>query len=103
MPFTNLNVAWPMRDLTAQAKIASGQGAGPSSYPTGGEVITLADLGLSEVWWWGPIVAYNGTDVLIARYNPTTTKLMWFDLAGAEVTDATNLLLYTYTFFVTGK
>jgi len=49
MPFLNLNVAWPMRDLTAQAKVASGQGLGPGSYVTGGEAITLAEIGLSVV------------------------------------------------------
>jgi hypothetical protein len=101
--FTNLNVAWPMRDLTAQAKIASGQGAGPASYETGGEAVTLADLGLSEVWWFSPIVAYNGTVVLIARYDPTTNKLIWFDLTGAEVSALEDLSLYTYEFFATGK
>lgn len=102
MPFTDLNIEWPMRDLTAQAKVASGKGTGPELYVVGGEAIVLADLGLSEVWWFSPIVAYNGTDVLLARYNATTNKLQWFDMAGAE-SGAVDLSLYTYTFFVTGK
>lgn len=102
MPFSNLNVAWPMRDLTAQAKIASGQAVGPT-YATGGEAVVLADLGLSEVWWWAPAIATNGTATLLVVYNPTTNKLMWFDMAGVEVTALTDLAAYTYTFFVTGK
>lgn len=103
MPFTNLNTAWPMRDLTAQAKVATGQGAGPASYATGGESITLSEIGLSEVWYWPAIVASTGAATLVAWYNPTTTKLLWFDMAGAEVANGTNLSAYTYTFFITGK
>lgn len=101
--FTMTLTRFPFRDRTAEAKIASGDGTGPASYATGGEAVTLADIGLSEVWWWAPIIATNGTVILVAIYDATNAKLKWFDMAGAEVANATNLSAYTYTFFVTGK
>lgn len=103
MSFTNLNVDWPMRDLTAQAKVASGKITGPASYVTGGDPVTLADLGLSEVWYWAPMVLTNGTLVILAIYDVVNAKIKYFAMAGTQIANATDLSAYTTTFFVTGK
>lgn len=104
MPFTDLNVDWPMRDLTAEAKVRSGKITGPASYTTGGEAVSLEDdLGLSEVWYWAPMILTNGTVVILGIYDVVNSKLKYFDMAGAQIANATDLSLYTTTFFVTGK
>lgn len=104
MPFTDLNIDFPMRDLTAQAQVRTGKITGPASYPTGGEAVDLLeDLGLSQVWWWAPMVFTNGTAVILAIYDVVTSKVKYFDMAGAEIADATDLSAYTSTFFATGK
>lgn len=103
MGFTNLNTNWPMRDLTAQGQIRSGSYTGPASYPTGGETVDLNEIGFSEVWWWAPMVFTNGTVVILAIYDAANSKLKFFDMAGAEIANATDLSTYTSTFFATGK
>ena len=102
--FTDLNIEWPMRDLTAQAQVRSGKITGPASYETGGEAVDLLeDLGLSQIWWWAPMVFTNGTLVISAIYDAVTNKVKYFDAAGTEVANATDLSTYTATFFCTGK
>lgn len=102
MSFTNLNTAWPMRDLLAQAKVASGQYTGPALYTPGGEAVDLSAIGLSEVWYWAPMVFTNGTVIIMAIYDATANTLKFFDMTGAEM-GAVDLSTYTSTFFVTGK
>lgn len=102
MPFTDLNIAWPMRDLTAQGQVRSGQYTGPALYVSGGVEVDLEEIGLSEVWWWAPMVFTNGTVIIIAIYDAVNSKLKFFDMTGAEM-GAVDLSTYTSTFFVTGK
>lgn len=71
--------------------------AGPASYPTGGEVINVGNtfgIGTVAVVLGG--VASNGTDLRIARWNPSTNKMQWYDLAGAEIANGTNLSAYSF-------
>jgi len=90
-------VGTPFRDKTAEYMRRVFRWDGPTSYPTGGEVINLLNtFGLGRIMFINPEAAYNGTDIRIARYNFTTQKMQWFDLAGAEIANGTNLSAYTF-------
>lgn len=85
------------RDKTATYERRLFNWTGPSSYVSGGETVdTLQTFGLGSV----PIVfagpAYNGTDLRIARWNRSTKKMQWFDLAGAEIAGGVNLSAYSF-------
>lgn len=70
---------------------------GPALYVTGGEVLNLTNtFGLGTISLMLCEAAYNGSVILIPRYNFTTKCMQWFDLAGAEV--AANTVLSAYTF-----
>lgn len=89
--------AIPYRDKTATYERRIFNWIGPASYVTGGEVTDLlAAFGLGRV----PLVicqpASNGTDIRIPRWNPTTSKMQWYDLAGNEVANAVNLSAYSF-------
>lgn len=75
---------------------------GPASYATGGDPCTPGDLGLGKVHVIFFEHASNGTVILLARYDATTEKVKWFDLAGAEVANATALSAYTARFEAIG-
>ena len=96
---------FPFMDKSGGAERRHGVGTGPNPYVTGGETCDpLADLKLGTVWTFIATPAWNATPViLIPRYNTTTNKLLWFDMAGAEVANGTDLSGYTYRFEVTGQ
>ena len=68
---------------------------GPSSYATGGEALAPAAFGLSKIILLLVTHASNGTDLRLVLYDTTTSKLKWFDLAGAEIANATDLSAYS--------
>lgn len=85
------------RDKTATYERRLFNWTGPASYPTGGEVInTLSTFGLGTV----PIVlanpARNATVILIPRWDRANKKMQWFDLAGNEVANGTDLSAYSF-------
>lgn len=65
---------------------------GPTSYATGGEALSL---GLSNVEVLLADHATNGTDLRIVQWDYANSKMKWFDLAGAEIANATNLSAYS--------
>lgn len=65
---------------------------GPTSYVTGGEAM---DFGLSNPEIVLADDATNGTDLRRVAYDYTNKKLKWFDYAGAEINNATNLSTYS--------
>jgi len=44
----------------------------------------------------------NGSVILEARYNTSTSVVKWFDMAGVEVAAATDLSAYTARFEAIG-
>lgn len=80
-----------------------GQLTGPTSYATGGEDLTPESIALMRIDILLFDHASNGTDLRIAQYDYTNKKVKWFDLAGAEISAATNLSTYSCRFEAVGK
>lgn len=91
------------QDATATRIRRIGTYTGPASYATGGDLLSAAELALGKIDILTMEALSNGSAVLIPRYNYTTGKLMVFDMAGAEVTAATNLSGYSARFIADGK
>ena len=92
------------RDKSASYSRRVFQWTGPSSYVTGGESINTTNVfGLGSIAVVHAGAAYNDTDLRLVRYNPTTGKLQWFDLAGAEVANGTDLSAYSFRGEALGK
>lgn len=64
---------------------------GPTSYATGGESL---NVGLSRPELVLADHATNGTDLRIVQWDYANGKLKWFDLAGAEIANGTDLSTY---------
>lgn len=94
---TTANAVIPFHDKTANFIRRVFRWTGPASYPTGGEVINATNvfgIGTVNVVLGG--FASNGTDLRIARWNPATSKMQWYDLAGAEIANGTDLSAYAF-------
>lgn len=72
---------------------------GPASYSAGGEAL---DFGLSRVEVVLANHATNGTVLRLVAWDYTNGKLKWFDLAGDEITGATDLSTYSARLEVIG-
>lgn len=92
-----------LQDATATRLRRLGVYTGPASYATGGDALSAADLGLGRVDVLHLEPLTNGTAILLARYDYTNAKVKVFDMAGAEVSAATNLSTYTARFIADGK
>lgn len=92
-------------DLTSIHKLVFGFYTGPASYVTGGEAIAAGDLkNLGEIELLIFEAAANATPIiLIVRYSVSAGKALWFDLAGAQVANATDLSAYNARFIAFGK
>lgn len=71
---------------------------GPTLYAAGGESLSFG-LGTVELVLLDH--ATNGTDLRIANWDYTNSKLKWFDLAGAEL-GAVDLSTYSARMMVIG-
>lgn len=80
-----------------------GNYTGPAAYVTGGDPFTAADVGMGRIEMLNFELGTNGTVVLLPRYDYANNKVKWFDLAGAEVANATALGAYTARFEAIGK
>jgi hypothetical protein len=81
---------------------------GPTSYTTGGDVITPADLGMGRIEMMDLGVASNGTLYRTLVFIPNTTTgggvIRWLDATnGTEIAAAANLSAYTTRFEAIGK
>lgn len=68
-----------------------------SSYPTGGEPLTAADLRLSRVAYADVTISTTATttvNVAQLAYDTTNSKILAFDETPAEVANAANLAGY---------
>lgn len=71
-------------------------------YATGGESLTAAAFGMGtiDVLIMEPFT--NGSVIVFAVYLPATNKLKFFDMAGNEVSNATDQSAYTARFEAIG-
>lgn len=93
------------------AKVASGTVTFDSSYPTGGEPLTAATLGMNSIFVFLPAGPARDADgAVTVSYDHTNSKVFayWVDTTtdGAEmfeVTDTTNLSGYSFRFLAVGR
>ena len=67
---------------------------GPASYVTGGELLDASALGLGKVVVVMVTVARSAVGLAYPAYDYATGRLLWYDQAGAQVANATNLAAY---------
>lgn len=104
-------VAIPPADKTASYTRRIGRWTGPAAYPTGGEVVNIYNS-----FAFGRLMALllepfsNGTVIVIARWTPaaapnavTSGTLKFFDMAGAEIANGTDLSTYSAYFEAIGR
>lgn len=78
---------------------------GDTAYPTGGYSITPNQVGLGTILALNielPLNISSGTAVDAARYRISTSKLQFFDFAGAEVANGTDLSTFAARFEAIG-
>ena len=76
---------------------------GPASYVTGGDAFVPGDIKLGQIDALLIEPATNGSVILLPRYVVSGNVMKWFDLAGAEVANATDLSAYTARFEAIGR
>ena len=75
-----------------------------SSYATNGETLAAQQFGMGKVDLLLLEPFSNATPVIIfGKYDVTNGKLKFFDMAGAEISNATDLSAYTARFEAIGK
>jgi len=80
--------------------------SGPSSYVTGGEVLSAATLGFGILVAFTPAPALNaaGTAIRTVVWNPVTNRLMWFVTdTGLEVANGVDLSTFTFQYEAIGQ
>lgn len=76
---------------------------GPASYATGGDAFVPGDIKLGQIDVLSLGHPTNGSVILLVEYDYTNQKVKWFDLAGAEVTNTTNVSAYSTRFEAIGR
>jgi hypothetical protein len=75
---------------------------GPSSYVTGGDSLPPGSVKLGrikKITFGNPT---NGTVILLVAFDYTNNLVKWFDLAGAEIANGTDLSTYSTRMEVIG-
>jgi hypothetical protein len=75
---------------------------GPASYVTGGDPLDPNQFRMGKIDAILGLVFSDGTATLLGWYDVTNQKLLWFDMAGAEVANGTDLDAYTARVEVVG-
>ena len=65
---------------------------GPASYATGGEALSF---GLSRVEIVLNDHPRSGTSLRVAQWDYANSRMMWFDFAGTEIADTTDLSAFS--------
>ena len=80
-----------------------GQFTGPASYTTGGDPLTGAAIGLGavEVILCEPFD--NGTVIILSVYQVVAATMKFYDMAGDEIANGTNLSAYNARFEAIGR
>lgn len=92
-----------LQDASATRIRRIGIYTGPASYATGGDAFTPANIAMGKIDALLFETPTNGTVILLVRFDRTNQKVKWFDLAGAEVANATDLSTYSTRFEAIGK
>jgi hypothetical protein len=72
-----------------------GRMVGPASYTTGGDPCAPSVLGLGKVEILLFTLATDGTNIRLLVYDHTALTVKWFDLAGAQIANGTDLSTYS--------
>lgn len=105
-----LTVSLNRPSVFGDAKVASGTITFDSSYPTNGEALTVATLGLSQVDIFLPTPAQDANGAVSVAYDHTNSKVKayWVDTTTdgaelAEVANTTDLSGYSFRFVALGR
>jgi len=79
-----------------------GRYVGPASYVTGGDAAAPETLGLGKAEIVLFTMATNGVDLRLVAYDHAAGTIKWFDLAGAEIANGTDLSTYAARFEAIG-
>ncbi len=71
-------------------------------YVSGGDPLAPAELKLGQLHFFNIEPLTNGSVIVLARYDYTNLKLKIFDMAGAEIANATDLTAYSGRFEAIG-
>ena len=103
MAAVNISLANAPRDVGATTRRFFPAYTGPASYATGGDTGLAAALGIGKIFAVLGLTISNGTLTYIGWYSTTTGNLLWFDMAGAQVANATDLSTFVGQFEVIGQ
>lgn len=101
MPSLNFD-QYRAEDVRSTKRVISAVYTGPASYATGGDSFTPGDVKLGQLHYLSIEPPSNGSVILLARYDYTNQKVKWFDMAGAEVANGTDLSTYSARFEAVG-
>ena len=80
-----------------------GQATGPASYTTGGDPMVPGVLGMGKV----DLILFepftNGSVIILAGYEVVAATVKFYDMAGVEIANGTNLSTYNARFEAIGK
>lgn len=79
-----------------------GRAVGPASYATGGDPCDPSLLGLGKLERIGFDPFTNGTVIIVGAYDYTNLKVKFFDYAGNEIANGTDLSTYAARFEAIG-
>jgi hypothetical protein len=79
-----------------------GQFTGPASYTTGGDPLTPADIGMGRIELLLCEPFDNGTGIVLGVYQVAAQTMKFYDMAGVEIANATNLSAYNARFEAIG-
>lgn len=81
-----------------------GRYTGPASYVTGGDALSAGDINLGTIEFIDFENPVDSTPACrLVTYDHTNAKVIWFDLAGAEIANGTNLSTFSARFEALGK
>ena len=94
-------------EVPGNRKVVHGTVTFDSSYPTGGEAVTLADLGLNRLDWLETLTTDGFVPAWDGSVSAPKVKLFWVDTttdgaALAEVVSTTNVATTVVRFRATG-
>jgi hypothetical protein len=88
-------------DARSTKRVISGIYTAPV-YVTNGDPFLPADVKLGQIHFLNLEPLTNGSVIILARYDYVNLKLKLFDMAGAEIANATDLTTYSGRFEAVG-
>lgn len=92
------------KDVAGIRRRVTGVYTGPASYATGGDPLSAGQLGLGTIEFLDFANPVSATPACrLVGYDNTNAKVIWFDLAGAEIGNGTDLSTFSCRFEAIGK